>query len=103
MKELDPRWMDTKFRQEMGFHHLRIGVLVQEVELQCKFILMADAQLRCAGSSDEAWYAIQALLVAAANVSKSAWAGGSRMTPKEIALSRQLTAELRKALDLDGS
>jgi hypothetical protein len=59
-----------------------LSIFQFEVEFQCKCVLaaadMVDAQL-AAGNGDGVWFALQSLLIAAANLSKLFWgSGGSR-------------------------
>ena len=61
----------------MDSHLLQI--LQFEVERQCGFVLMAAEDIRRAlgcNDSGRVWYSVQALLVAAANVSKLLWPPG---------------------------
>ena len=55
--------------------YLRFG-LMNQIEMQCRFVIMAHKELKIASSVAKAFYAIHALLTAAANVSKAAWGMG---------------------------
>ncbi len=55
-------------------------IFQREIERQCRFALIAFADLGEAlnvANTDRAWYSIQALLIAAGNVSKLLWPPGS--------------------------
>lgn len=52
--------------------YVRLG-LMNQIEMQCQFVIMAYRQLKIASSVREAFYAINALLGASANISKAAW------------------------------
>ena len=55
--------------------YLRCG-LMNQIEMQCRFVIMAYEQLKIASPVVEKFYAIHTLLTAAANVSKAAWGMG---------------------------
>jgi hypothetical protein len=72
-----------------------LDVLRGEIRRQCGFALRAWADLTGAlaqGDLDRLWYSVQALLVAAGNVSKLMWPPSSRIP--------QRGAELRRSLDV---
>lgn len=53
-----------------------LGIFQLEVERQCRFGLIAAQDLRAStqrGDTDRVWYSVQALLIAAGNVSKLLW------------------------------
>lgn len=73
-----------------------LRIFQREVERQCKFAIIAVEDLSQAlqiGDMDRIWYSIQAILVAAGNVSKLLW------PPKPLLPERG--AELRASLSVD--
>jgi hypothetical protein len=50
-----------------------LRVYQQQVLVQCQFALLAEADLRTASDMTRAWYAMQNLLTATANIAKACW------------------------------
>jgi hypothetical protein len=61
-----------------------------EVGLQCRAIVAANAELARSTTDDEAWIALQNLLVASANASKLMWGSGGRAAAERIDLRSSL-------------
>ena len=75
-----------------------VSVLLREVERQSGFGIVAEKDLRealAASDNDRVWYSIQALLVAAGNVSKLLWPAAAASADRGTAL--------REALDIEDS
>lgn len=73
-----------------------------EVEAQCRFVLRARDDLERAvvdEDSDAVWYALQALLIAAANISRLVW--GSRRSEAEAERIEDERRGLRESLRLN--
>ncbi len=66
-----------------------------EVELQCRFVVLAVDQLKAASSKTEAWFALQGAVISAANLSKLLWGSRGR--------SHAERQDLRDSLDVDDS
>jgi hypothetical protein len=75
-----------------------IRIFAAEIELQCRFILMAMHELNragVAGNDQELWMALQTIVVSAANLSKMLWGSFS---PGRIRARAERRAPLRAAL-----
>jgi hypothetical protein len=71
-----------------------LRIFQREVERQCRFGIIADEELAQAlgtNDMDRIWYSIQALLVAAGNVSKLLWPPSPRLAQRGESLRRSLS------------
>jgi hypothetical protein len=72
-----------------------LRVFQQQVFVQCQFALLAAENLRTASDMTQAWYAIQNLLTATANIAKACWGPGGKLASQR--------EPLRQSIGIDDS